>query len=230
MRTVARLALLLVLLAAAPAAAATTTPIRIMALGDSLTIGYGDPAGQGYRRELSRLLPAAVWTAGTGYHNGWTVQDIRAGIDAWMAADSPDVVLLLVGTNNAAGVAPGMAGFETAYLDLVARILALSPTVHVYAAEVPYSVAPWAAAEVDVNVAAIHASWSSSGRVHLADLSGIPRQLLLDGIHPGADGYDIMGRQWYRAMAARCGLPAIPPDAIRNPVPRPGYEIGATAW
>lgn len=227
-------ALAVVALLVVPSSArATGTPLRIMTLGDSLTIGHGSADGNGYRTELGAKLTTAgqlyTFTNSGAAHNGWTVQDLRAGIDGWMAADTPDVVLLMVGVNNAAGVSPGMTGFESAYIDLTRRILQLSSTVQVYVAEVPYSVAPWAQNEVDVNIATIHSSWDSygaAGRVHLVDLSVFPPCLLWDGIHP--QNYDPMGRQWYRAMVTAYGLPAIPVDPFRSSARRPGYERSPT--
>lgn len=211
-------AVLLGTLLAVPAAAVPGdlgVPLRIMALGDSLTIGYGSSDRLGYRRELSEQLNAAgtshLWAGSATGRVGWTVQDLRASIDGWMAADQPDLVLLSVGTNNAAGVPPGMAGFEPALIALVNRILALSPTVRVAIAQVLYSNAPWSPNLVWVNVAAIHAAWwaQPAGRTILVDFSVLHPCRTWDGVHLRDDGYDAMARQWYRALAPTYGWPAL---------------------
>lgn len=226
-------AVLLGVLLAAPVAAApgdTGEPLRIMAIGDSLTNGYGSSDGLGYRRELSERLNAAgvshVWTNGTTGRGGWTVQDLRAGIDGWMASDTPDLVLLSIGTNNAAGVGVGMAGFEPAYMALVNRILALSPTVKVAVGQAIYSNAPWSPNEVHVNVATIHAAWwaTPGGRTILADHSVIGPCRLFDNVHLRDDGYDAMARQWYRALAPAYGWPVLTYLDHLPAQRRPGYE------
>lgn len=235
MRTVraALAAVVLGVLLAVPAAAVpgdVGEPLRIMALGDSLTIGYGSSDGLGYRRELSERLNAAgvshLWTGSASGRAGWTVQDLRAGIDGWMAADQPDLVLLSVGTNNAAGVGAGMAGFEPALIALVDRLLALSPTVRVAVAQVLYSNAPWSPNLVWVNVGAIHAAWwaQPAGRTILADFSVIHPCRTWDGVHLRDDGYDAMARQWYRALATAYRWPALTYLDHLPAQRRPGYE------
>lgn len=225
----------LVLAVTLPAGAAPATiaaPLRITTLGDSLTIGVGSSDGQGYRHRLGQLLDAAglpyVWTSpDTSAHAGWTVQDIAAGVDGWLAADRPDLVILAIGTNNAAGVAPGMASYQSTYSALVARILADAPAARVMLVQVSYSNAGWSPAEVLVNQYVIQASWTSS-RLILASWAGVATCTLADGVHPRADGYGVMADQLYRAMAPVYGLPAIPSDAVpANPV-RPGYDAGRT--
>lgn len=239
MRTVraALVAVLLGVLLAVPAAAVpgdAGEPLRIMALGDSLTIGYGSSDGLGYWRGLSERLNAAgvshVWTGSASGRAGWTVQDLRAGIDGWMAADTPDLVLLSIGTNNAAGVGAGMAGFEPALIALVNRILALSPTVRVAVAQVLYSNAPWSPNLVWVNVASIHAAWwaQPTGRTILADFSVIHPCRTWDGVHLRDDGYDVMARQWYRALAPTYGWPTLTYLDHLPAQRRPGLERTAT--
>lgn len=213
----------------APAAPRASSTLKVLTLGDSWTIGHGSSDGLGYRRELGARLAAAgidvTWSAaGT---TGWTVQDLAAGAPGWLAANTPDWVILAVGTNNAAGVAPGMSGFEPAYIGLVNTILASSPTVRVLAVQIAYSNAPWAPNEVLVNVAVIHSSWWSSApaRVTLADWTVIHPCLMYDAVHLRDSGYDIAARQLYRALTAPLGLPALTySDHVPLPTKRPGYD------
>jgi lysophospholipase L1-like esterase len=101
-------------LAAAPTVAA---PIRIMPLGDSITFGMGSTTGSGYRAELWRRLVEQsgygvdlVGSARTGTlpdidhegHSGWTIAQLSDSVDGWLAAATPDVVLLHIGTNDVA--------------------------------------------------------------------------------------------------------------------------------
>ena len=236
-RFIAALLLAAAALSAGPASAHTgPTSVTILRLGDSRTLGVGSSWGTGYAPELVRLLGREGVTAtmlpdvaGTG----WCVQSLRSTVDAAMAA-GPDVAILAIGTNNASGrtVAPcaGMAGFEDAYLDLVRRILADSPTVRLLIAEIQYSSAPWAQQEVHTNVSAIHASWMAecAGRCTLVDLSGISRcgGLGPDGVHPSDAGYQQMGNELARGVLAAFGAPPWP-SYIEQGGPRPGYDVPA---
>lgn len=238
-RLAALVAVLALVLAAEPAPARqrAAVPLRIMTIGDSLTSGHGGSGPAGYRRELGARLTAAgidhVFTA-AGAHVGATLQDLRAGIAGWLAADQPDLVLVSIGTNNAA--MPLMGGFEPLYIDLVNTILAWSPAVKVGIGQVLYSNAGFSPALVYVNVAAIHAAWWQTpggqprpgGRVALADLSTIHACQTYDGVHLRDSGYDVMGRIWYRALALLMGWPALTYSDHLPAQRRPGFERTAT--
>lgn len=90
--------LALALCAAGPAAA---QPLKILALGDSLTAGLGLPAGQGFAPQLQRALEesgveAQVIDAGV---SGDTTAGGLARIE-WALADAPDLVILELGAND----------------------------------------------------------------------------------------------------------------------------------
>jgi lysophospholipase L1-like esterase len=239
-----RLLLALLVLAAAvlvPAtspAAAVPASITVLRLGDSRTIGVGSSWGTGYAPELQRLLGQAgiaVAYAPIGGGTGWTVQDLRTIVDSAMAS-APDVVLLAVGTNNAAGacaVAPcaGMAGYQGQFHALVQRILTLSASVHVFVAEIQYSSAPWAGQEVYTNIAHITSTWQPwcASRCTLVHLQGIPRcgYLGADGVHPTDAGYQVMADQWARAVLARYGVAVWPAKVRESDAPRPALEVPA---
>jgi lysophospholipase L1-like esterase len=109
---------------------AKSSPIRIMALGDSITAGVGargvDTGDGGYRGELGKLLDAAGYRfemtgsrsdfsahmARARAHEGWPGYVIRsfpsdpgheligAVTRKALADDDPDVILLMAGTND----------------------------------------------------------------------------------------------------------------------------------
>jgi acyl-CoA thioesterase-1 len=90
--------LALALFAAGPAAG---QPLKILALGDSLTAGFGLPPGQGFAPQLERALEqsgveAVVIDAGV---SGDTTAGGLARID-WALADAPDLVILELGAND----------------------------------------------------------------------------------------------------------------------------------
>jgi len=93
-------------LVASPAAA---EPVRLMAFGDSLTHGYGLPAGETFPEQLEAALQAkgldvTVLNAG---NSGDTTAGGLARLD-WALADDPDAVLLELGAND------GLRGLDPA--------------------------------------------------------------------------------------------------------------------
>lgn len=86
------------LVGVAPAAA---EPVRLMAYGDSLTHGYGLPAGETFPEQLEDALQAegldvTVINAG---NSGDTTAGGLARLD-WALADDPDAVILELGAND----------------------------------------------------------------------------------------------------------------------------------
>jgi len=90
--------------------------VRVMPLGDSITYGQGSPTESGYRKPLwdmvaerqTRYTVRFVGSQSNGDlpqprnegHPGYTIDQIRSGLDDWLAAASPDVVLLHIGIND----------------------------------------------------------------------------------------------------------------------------------
>lgn len=81
--------------------AQTETPVRILALGDSLTAGLGLPPEQSYPAQLEQVLRA----------KGHAIQIINAGVSGdtttgglarldWSLAEQPDAVILALGAND----------------------------------------------------------------------------------------------------------------------------------
>ncbi|MFJ9691831.1 FG-GAP-like repeat-containing protein [Kitasatospora sp. NPDC101183] len=102
--------------AANPAATTAAVPsLRVMPLGDSITAGAGSATGSSYRAPLwslvagqSRYTVRFVGSQAGGQlpdlahegHSGFMIENIAAGIDQWLAAAHPDVVLLHIGVND----------------------------------------------------------------------------------------------------------------------------------
>jgi lysophospholipase L1-like esterase len=141
-----------------PAGAEAQEPVRIMALGDSLTRGVGDgnTSPGGYRVELEDLLAASgrafdlvgtlvdgpVTLADRAHdgHGGYRIDEVltgRAGdgggVAGWLEAARPDVILLQIGTNDLAkNYEPATAPDRLS--ELVGRITAEAPTAHLFVA------------------------------------------------------------------------------------------------
>src|SRR5471030_3210975 len=99
---------IVLLLIAAGAGQAAARPIKMLALGTSLTQGYGLPPGTEFTVQLQAALkrsgtPAVVTNAGV---SGDTSAGGLARLD-WSLADHPDAVILELGGNDMLrGIAP----------------------------------------------------------------------------------------------------------------------------
>jgi len=107
----AALLVLILTLGLSPALAAGPKPLMILALGDSLTAGYGLSAEQAFPKVLQAALKARgqrvkVINAGV---SGDTTGDGRARLD-WALADGPQAAIVELGANDALrGLDPGRA-------------------------------------------------------------------------------------------------------------------------
>lgn len=104
-------AALLALGAWSMSAPADAAPLRLVALGDSLTAGYGLPAEQGFTVVLEKALKA----------RGYDVQVVNAGVSGdttaggrarleWTLGDKPDAMIVELGANDMLrGIDPAVA-------------------------------------------------------------------------------------------------------------------------
>jgi len=96
-----RLLTIIAALCQLPGLTAANEPLRILALGDSLTAGYGLKPSDGFTVQLQRSLeargiPALVLNAGV---SGDTTSGGLARLD-WALGDRPDMVILALGAND----------------------------------------------------------------------------------------------------------------------------------
>jgi lysophospholipase L1-like esterase len=188
--------------------------IRIMPLGDSITVGVGSSTRSGYRPDLAERLAAAGLQAdfvgsqqsGTGPdidnegHVGWSIEQIAANVDDWLATYEPDVILLHIGTNDtrSAGTvatAPGKLS------DLIDQIKADRPTAEIFVAKIISTTDAERNMLTDAYDAAVPAVVASKGaRVHLVDQSTVGGRDLYNTLHPNDFGYAKMSYNWYHAL------------------------------
>jgi len=199
--------------------ATPTAPIvlKIMPLGDSLTVGENDLSYGGYRNLLGTLL------ANEGYivdfvgsqqtrnsvipdpdhegHSGWSIPNIQRGIDSegWLEIYQPDIILLHIGSNDIrhgkASLAPGNL---SALLD---DILIRLPEAHVIVAQViPFSSGP-TRGHLSYNDAIPDIVASRWPRVSMVDMQNIlAHSDYVDSYHLHPSGYDKMARAWEEAI------------------------------
>jgi lysophospholipase L1-like esterase/fibronectin type 3 domain-containing protein len=226
------LALAAATLVGTPAVAAETTlrtPVKIMPMGDSITHGAG--ASGGYRLELKDLLVPAghsfdfVGSQASGPfeiedrqhqgHSGFKIHDIAAIARDRVTTYRPEVVLLVIGTNDVAGdyeldTAPDrLAG-------LIDTIVDAAPASAVIVGSIP----PLADATDDAQARAynaaipglVQARADAGKKVSFVDMYGAMTPAdLVDGVHPNADGYFKMANVWLPAVQAV--LPEVPPTS-----------------
>lgn len=179
--------------------------VRILAVGDSITAGYGSLDGGGYQAWMVDLLARRHITAQitTVAEPSRTLRYMAPLILAALPTARPDVVLLNIGTNDAGQ--GDLTDWQNRLDTFVGQILASSPTVRVAVARIALSrPQALAAAEATVNgyVDAVVAGRRASGRVVSADMvAAVPHRWTdIEGIHPTDPGYLRMAQQWITAI------------------------------
>ena len=229
--------------------------LRIMPLGDSITHGLeakhwccGVPGA--YRIDLDARLRAAGFAfdfvgsqsngpqidknheGRPGYrideiHNGRP--GVNTGINQWLPARVPDVVLLMIGTNDILQNRD-VPNAPTRLSALVDRIMELRPTAQVYVSSIPPLVGPKAGLNSKVvsynsSVEQIIANKAAAGKpVRFVDAypAFTASDLGADGIHPTRAGHDKVARVWGDALLGAAPPPTdttAPLVTGRSPVP-----------
>jgi lysophospholipase L1-like esterase len=194
--------------------------IRIMPMGDSITKGAGDGMSSawstGYRRDLYNRLTAAglrvdfVGSQRSGAidpnhegHSGWQIHQLSRNATRWVKAYRPDVVLLMVGTNDVnrrldLAHAPARLGL------LIDRILAARPGVQVMVATIPPRRPPSkrAAETAAYNrgvIQQVAMRWRAGKPVALVPMHVIQTRATdyRDSVHLNACGYRKISFVWY---------------------------------
>ncbi len=228
-----------------------SAPLRIMCLGDSITVGYTDnptwanhPFMFGYRSGLyTRLTNAGYnfqfvgastepWTGisgdptsggtytpaldlrnfGQDKHRGYGGAGIWSNVNAWIAADDPDVILLLIGINGIG------TGSPAALNNLVNSIVTTAPDVHLIVAQItPRSTFNQSLYNYNVYIRdTLVPTYAGNGhKVTTVDLyslfltdpnnygSAIQAGVLSNNInHPDNPRYDLMAQEWFEGIGA----------------------------
>ena len=197
----------MLLILAVFAAPALAEPLRILALGDSLTAGFGLGPGDGFVPQLQKVLLESGIAAEVidGGVSGDTTAGGLARLD-WALADRPDLVILELGAND---MLRGVDPAETrANLD--------SMLAKLKAARVPVLLAGMrAAANLGLDYASaferIYADLAAKYAVPLYPffLEGVaadPRLNQPDGLHPNTAGDAEIVRRILPHVLATVGL------------------------
>lgn len=212
---------------------------RIMPLGDSITDGIGSSGG-GYRVELFRQAVLAgheitfVGRQANGpgngniegqtfprNHEGYSGATIATGmnqlanrVDAALAANPPDIVLLHIGTNN---IYQGMpANLPDQLGALLDQITSGAPDALVVVAQITPVAESGAQLTFPNNgvdeynaaiVGVVQERVDAGQHLQLVDMNSALEAaspnfvtLLAEGLHPNDNGYAVMARTWYDAI------------------------------
>jgi hypothetical protein len=209
-------------------------PVRIMPLGDDLTDGF--TINGGYRIDLFTLLASAPHTVdfvGSRFngvpgladkqhegHVGWKIADLTGGVIPWVRAYRPQIVLLLVGTNDMIqnddpGGAPARLG---TLIDLLKVEL---PESAIVVSSLPRNANGDVQARIQTFNAQIPGLVASKGsKVSFVDgYAAIdPVHLDANGTHLTLDGYGRLAQVWYAAVHAIINA-QFPPTSTPTPTP-----------
>lgn len=192
---------------------------RVLALGDSITFGYGpSPYLDGYRQDLwwrlrhssyrvdfvgSLKSPSSFWDNEHEGHIGWRIDQLTANIDTWMATYQPDTVLLMAGWNDISQD-HDVPNMHNRLGQLIWKIRLARPSVHVFVASLTRHANPAAQAQANTynsNVAAV-VDGMNSGWVHFVPqhLVGGEAKDRWDSVHPSLCGYAKVSWIWWYYM------------------------------
>ena len=176
-----------------PARAETTKPIKLVVLGDSLSAGLGLPAQDAFPAKLQKALQAKgieVEMTNAGV-SGDTSSGGRDRLD-WSVPDGTDGVILELGANDAMrGIDPDLT--RAALTDIVQRLKARKIALMLCGMLAP----PNFGADYGARFNSIYPDLAKQFDVPLYPffLDGVAADAKLnqaDGIHPTAEGVDIV--------------------------------------
>jgi hypothetical protein len=204
---------------------APAAPVRIMALGDSITSSPGC-----WRALLWSRLRNAGYTdhdfvgtqspQGCGFdydgehegHPGVLVTEVAARglLPGWLAETDPDVVMMHFGTNDVWSNRPTPAIIE-AYSTLVGQMRERNPDVTVLVAQI-LPMNPAGCAECGARVSALNAAipdWAASLSTARSPVVVVDQWTgfstagdTYDGVHPNASGDQKIASAWYPPLAS----------------------------
>lgn len=212
---------------------AYSQPLKIMLLGDSITHGVrgkDDRDSGGYRIELQNKLVASglkvefvgsqcseVECLTKSYHEGhcgWTIKQIANSIDEWLKIFQPDLILLMIGTNDTRKSSLKMMINE--FIGLLDQITTRAPKTRVLVSSIP-PIHPAATRAIrgiratyfNTAIPMIVKCKAAQGKkidfvdmtsLTINDLTSSLSLQLDNGLHPNAQGYSKIANLWYDAV------------------------------
>ena len=207
-------------------ASAVKNGISVMCVGASNT--YGNKVPGGYRSRLYKRLTAAnipvtfvgpntgnpsddlpADSVGHAGYGGSYIGVIAEQIDGWMQAYRPQVVCLMMGTNdmlqnNKKRPEDTCEGAPERYSALIDRMMAICPDSEYYVANITSLGTGWNQYVLEYNAAVEAMLETKPSNVHFVDVySACPDRstdIQSDGIHITAEGYEKVAQAFYDVM------------------------------
>ena len=191
--------------------------LRVLAMGDSLTDGERLPGGwrPAMKRACANLRIDFVGSRTSGPpgfddpenegHTGWTIDRVGVRAAEWTRAASPDVILLMLGTNDVA-IGTRLDSAPTRLADVARAVANAAPRALVLVSTLPTMTrsTEWRGRVEQFNRRTSEeiGSLARDGvAVRFVDVGGaIHGSDLRDGVHPSAQGNEQLGRAWCRAL------------------------------
>ena len=156
----------------------------VLVLGDSISAGYGVPAGAGWVALLGKTLEASQTTVVNASISGETTEGGKARLPALLATHRPAVVVLELGGND------GLRGFPLAVTRanlerMITDARSAGASVLLLGMRIPPNYGPR-------YTEGFHALYGDLAKTHdaalvpflLEGIAGIPGNMQEDGIHP----------------------------------------------
>jgi len=245
-------------------------PLRIMVVGDSISVGYTDnpkwtvPFEFGFRSGLyTRLTNSGMavqfvggspepWNgagrANYGLPTNQPVVDLRPlgqdhcegyggrkssyvlkNIPTWLAADSPDIILLMIGINDIHAAVAEPVATENNLSNIVLTVTTIAPDAHLIVAQItPYGTNCPGIVKYNTYIRDVLVPHFAAQGRHVTTVNQyanmlVPGTTKIDGSlfsnginHPNAVVYDRMAETWFRGIQA-LGLPGPQVVAPRQP-------------
>lgn len=194
--------------------------IRVMPLGDSITMGANSPGKGGYRVWLWNECkaaglhitfvgslqdgPATLPEPAHEGHSGWRIDHLAAYAVPWLKTYQPQVILLHIGTNDILqGYGPVVAAARLSHL--IDEISATLPDAMLFVAQITPLGTPHLNVQVQQYNAAIPVlvrdEQAQGMHVAYVDMyDAVPVNDITDKIHPNEDGYIRIAGVWFRAL------------------------------
>ena len=197
-------------------------PLRIMAMGDSITMGAGDMDQGGFRRGLWEGLQARGWEVdmvgrlrnGRGDwdldHEGWGGRGVgwwRKRAPRVLDMHEPDVVLLMIGTNDIITMRPPEE-LASHVVDLARDVAEHRPECAVLVSSIPVWVRRPDRSEAFNARLKAGTEGLQLANVHFVDVAGslTPEDIAPNvhktgpGLHPNKEGYAKLIQRWLNAI------------------------------
>lgn len=217
--------------------AAQRPVIRVMPLGDSITVGVGSSNQAGYRLPLWNLVGKqsryavdlvgsqrdgsfeAPWHQG---QSGWMIGDLLNEVDGWLRQNTPDVVLLHIGINDLDRGADQPHAADR-LKTLVDRIFTDRPTTTVIVQGLIPTTGGLESLTQKFNQQAHQlepAEWNQNRHFAYTDAPALTAAEFADRLHPNDRGYARMADTFYTVLDQTVDLGWGVPDGPAQ-TPRP---------